>query len=410
MSAVWPKVSFDEAPLQIIDGDRGKNYPKQDECEEIGHCLFLNTGNVTKSGFSFGDCQFITEQKDNLLRKGKLIREDVIMTTRGTIGNVGYFNRHVPFENIRINSGMVIFRTEKEKLRPSFLYQYLRSEQFNKQVNSLRSGSAQPQLPIRDIKVIELTLPPLTVQEAISETIGKYDDLIENNKRRIELLEESARQLYKEWFVRLRFPGHEHVKIIDGVPEGWEKTTADQVINILSGGTPKTSVPDYWNGHIGFYTPKDSTNTVYVSNTEKTITHLGLEKCASKLYPKDTLFITARGTVGKLNLAQKPMAMNQSCYALVGREPVNQIFLFFAMQAEIQQVKNRAVGTVFDAIIKDTFKVIPFVVPPIRLIEELTDYAEPLLKQIDCLLISTEKLTQARDVLLPRLMNGEIVV
>jgi type I restriction enzyme S subunit len=224
------------------------------------------------------------------------------------------------------------------------------------------------------------------------------------------LLEESAQQLYKEWFVRFRFPGHEHIKIIDGAPEGWKKTTADQAINILSGGTPKTTVPDYWDGDIGFYTPKDSTNTVYVSNTEKTITSLGLEKCASKLYPKDTLFITARGTVGKLNLAQTPMAMNQSCYALVGKEPVTQTYLFFAMQAGIQQVKSRAVGAVFDAIIKDTFQVIPFIEPPERLIKEFTDFAKPILDQIDSLLTSGEKLAQARDILLPKLMSGEVAV
>ncbi|MCB1767943.1 MAG: restriction endonuclease subunit S, partial [Candidatus Competibacteraceae bacterium] len=97
MSVAWQKVTFDEAPLAIIDGDRGKNYPKQDEFSDTGHCLFLNTGNVTKSGFEFSHCQFITEQKDGLLRKGKLSREDVIMTTRGTIGNAAYFNGNVPY-------------------------------------------------------------------------------------------------------------------------------------------------------------------------------------------------------------------------------------------------------------------------------------------------------------------------
>ena len=102
--------------------------------------------------------------------------------------------------------------------------------------------------------------------------------------------------------------------------------------------------------------------------------------------------------------------MNQSCYALVGKHPVNQTYLYFAMQAGIQQVKSRAVGAVFDAIIKDTFKVIPFVLPPERLIEDFTDYAEAILNQIDCLLASTEKLTRARDILLPKLMKGEIAV
>ncbi|MCP5243441.1 MAG: restriction endonuclease subunit S [Burkholderiales bacterium] len=280
----------------------------------------------------------------------------------------------------------------------------------SKNISGYVTGAAQPKLSQKNLKVIKFDVPAYDVQVRIDDLISKYDDLIENNKRRIALLEESARQLYKEWFVRFRFPGHEHVKIVDGVPEGWKKETANKVIEILSGGTPKTSVADYWDGDIGFFTPKDATNTVYVSNTEKTITKLGLAKCASKLYPKNTLFITARGTVGKLNLAQQPMAMNQSCYALVGKDSINQFYLYFAMQAGIQQVKSRAVGAVFDAIIKDTFKVIPFVIPPKTLIEEFTDFVEPTLKQIDTLIVSVQRLVQARDILLPKLMNGEIVV
>ena len=131
------------------------------------------------------------------------------------------------------------------------------------------------------------------------------------------MLEQSARLLYKEWFVRLRFPGHERVKIKDGVPEGWEKLSAFDAMDVQSGGTPKTGTMEYWNGKIPFFTPKDATSHVYVLKTEKTLTEKGLKSCNSKFYPKDTIFITARGTVGNVNLAQADMAMNQSCYALL---------------------------------------------------------------------------------------------
>lgn len=222
------------------------------------------------------------------------------------------------------------------------------------------------------------------------------------------MLEQSARELYKEWFVRFRFPGHEHVKLIDGVPEGWAETTADEVIEILSGGTPKTKIREYWDGDIPFFTPKDATSTVYAFGTEKTLTQSGLDNCASRLFPKDMLFITARGTVGKLNLAQTPMAMNQSCYALAAKPPLNQYFLYFAMDAAIQQVKGRAVGAVFDAVIKDTFKVIPFTVPPEVLVAEFTSQVTPTVRQINILLQATRRLLEARDLLLPKLMSGEI--
>ena len=139
-----PNIPLEDAPLEIIDGDRGKAYPKQDELFDSGHCIFLNGNNVTKYGFNFSECQFITEEKDNFLRKGKLICHDVVLTTRGTIGNAAYFKPDIPYENIRINSGMVIFRCDKNNLIPDFLYYFLRSKLFHNQVQSLRSGVAQP--------------------------------------------------------------------------------------------------------------------------------------------------------------------------------------------------------------------------------------------------------------------------
>ena len=237
-------VDFEAAPFEIIDGDRGKNYPKQNEFSDSGHCLFLNAANVTRSGFEFSECQFITEQKDETLRKGKLQRDDIILTTRGTIGNAAHFHASVPYEHIRINSGMVILRCNVEKIAPTYLYHFLRSPSFHAQVNSLRSGVAQPQLPIRDMKRIKMPLPTLLTQRHLASILSAYDDLIENNRRRIQLLEQAARLLYKEWFVRLRFPGYEHVKVKDGVPEGWErKQLSELCTDIRESIDPKTLPP-----------------------------------------------------------------------------------------------------------------------------------------------------------------------
>jgi len=210
--------------------------------------------------------------------------------------------------------------------------------------------------------------------------------------------------------VHLRFPGHEHVRVMDGVPEGWERKTAFDEMDILSGGTPKTGVPDYWNGDIPFFTPKDSMDYAYALATEKRLTEEGLRNCNSKLYPKDTIFITARGTVGKINLAQTAMAMNQSCYALIGKPPLNQYYLYFALVDGVEQFRSRAVGAVFDAIIRETFNQIPFIVPDDKIIQSFTEHVVPIIKQIDVLSTEIRMLTQARDLLLPRLMNGEIKI
>ena len=116
MTGEWHTTTLEKAPLEIIDGDRGTNYPNQTEFSASGHCLFLNAGNVTTNGFEFSDCAFITPEKDALLRKGKLVRNDVVLTTRGTVGNSAYFDVSVPFDHIRVNSGMVIFRARQPAL------------------------------------------------------------------------------------------------------------------------------------------------------------------------------------------------------------------------------------------------------------------------------------------------------
>src|SRR5690625_2701416 len=130
MSSEWKILPFADAPLEIIDGDRGANYPKQHEFSKVGHCLFLNAGNVTKDGFSFSDCSFISASKDAALRKGKLEKEDLVLTTRGTVGNVAYYDNYVEFEHIRINSAMVILRLDADKLLPFYLYIFLRPQTF----------------------------------------------------------------------------------------------------------------------------------------------------------------------------------------------------------------------------------------------------------------------------------------
>lgn len=304
----------------------------------------------------------------------------------------------------------LIDRLDEAKLDRKFLYYLFNTKYVRGQISGSASGTKVRHTSPERIYRVKVRVPRVSEQARIASILSAYDDLIENSRRRIQLLVRAARLLYKEWFVHLRFPGHEHVKIKNGVPEGWEKKTAFDVMEVLSGGTPKTDVSDYWGGEIPFFTPKDATDSAYVFVTEKTLTETGLKNCNSALYRKDTVFITARGTVGNINLAAVPMAMNQSCYALVASAPLNQVFLFFALKESVEQFRSRAVGAVFDAIIRDTFKLIPFVVPEEKLVRLFTDYVEPILSQIHALMNQTQKLAQARDLLLPRLMNGEVQV
>jgi type I restriction enzyme S subunit len=262
------------------------------------------------------------------------------------------------------------------------------------------------------LKKLPVVLPDLISQKKIAAILSAYDDLIENNLQRIKLLEEMAQITYEEWFVRMKFPGHETAQWDKetGLPEGWERLTFFDVMDVLSGGTPKTDNPEYWNGTINFYTPKDAASGIYTQPTEKKITADGLKTCNSKLYPKDTLFITARGTVGKLNLAHEPMAMNQSCYALRAKDGLSQYFLYCSVYKAIDAFKGAANGGVFDAIVVDTFKFLFFVKPNVDVVNDFTVNVAPVFDAVFSLLKQNELLREAREILLPRLMTGVIDV
>lgn len=346
------------------------------------------------------------EEKD--FAKFSLNPGDIVIARTGTVGYAKLIRTNEP--SAVFASYLVRVRVDSDKADSGYVGRIVESHVYKRFVLSRVGGAAQPNANAKVLSSFRLPIPERSVQIRIASILSAYDDLIENNRRRIQLLEQAARLLYKEWFVHLRFPGHEHVTITDGVPEGWERKTAFEMMDVLSGGTPKTKNSNYWDGEIPFFTPKDATDFAYTFVTEKTLTEDGLRNCSSSLYPKDTVFITARGTVGKINLAQTNMAMNQSCYALVAKPPINQHYLYFSLAEGVEQFRSRAVGAVFDAVIRDTFKLIPFMVPALTLIQMFSGCTSPILRQIDVLSSKTRSLIQARDILLPRLMSGEVAV
>ena len=182
----------------IIDGDRGKNYPKQDEFSDTGYCLFLNAKNVTATGFSFENRMFITKEKDNALHNGKLERGDVVLTTRGTLGNLAFYDDSVPFENVRINSGMVILRMNKSVMTEVFFM-----EQFKLQLQSIKgkiaSGSAQPQLPISTMNKIRILLAPMALQEQFAAFVEQTDKSKYYSSLSFRYCQAAANTYRQEW-------------------------------------------------------------------------------------------------------------------------------------------------------------------------------------------------------------------
>ncbi|WP_347276247.1 restriction endonuclease subunit S [Coleofasciculus sp. FACHB-542] len=164
-----------------MDGDRGTNYPQKSDFYNEDYCLFLNTKNVRPDGFNFDTKMFITEEKDKLLRKGKLKRRDVILTTRGTIGNIAIYDESVEFDHIRINSGMLIFRPNENIIKSEYLFEVLRSSIMKSQIERFTSGAAQPQLPIKTL--VNFTFPvPKNVEEQ-SRIVSNLRELYTETQR-----------------------------------------------------------------------------------------------------------------------------------------------------------------------------------------------------------------------------------
>lgn len=328
----------------------------------------------------------------------------VVIGRKGTLGTVFYIETDFwPHDT-------TLWVKDFHSNDPRYVYYFFKTLN----VAHLDVGAANPTLNRNHIHPIPIMWPSLPVQLKIAAILSAYDDLIENNIRRIALLEAMAQALYREWFVRFRFPGNETASLVDSplgpIPDGWRVTAFTDVADVLSGGTPKTTEPTYWDGDIPFFGPKDARPNFYVTDTEKAITEAGLAACNSTLYPKDAVFITARGTVGKVVMPAVPMAMNQSCYALIGRNGIDQRFLFLLTRESVDQLKKNATGAVFDAIVVDTFRSLNVVQPPIHVTQQFGVSLSPLFESVINLLSQNTNLRRTRDLLLPKLISGEIDV
>lgn len=251
------------------------------------------------------------------------------------------------------------------------------------------TGSAQPKLSQANLNAVTLQLPHISEQKKIVAILGTLDDKIELNNKINENLERQATALFNSLY-----------------DQAETEVGFTDVIQILGGGTPKTGESEYWGGKIPFFTPKD-VGFPYTLNTEKTITETGLARCNSRLYPINTVFVTARGTVGKVGMAGVPMAMNQSCYALVGKG-IHQLLVYFYTLKTVDRLKHKASGAVFDAITTRDFDSESILTLSDADVETFLNVAKPIYQAILNNIMENQRLAILRDTLLPKLMSGEI--
>ena len=291
---------------------------------------------------------------------------------------------------------------------PRFVYyklQTLNLERFN-------GGVSVPTLNRNVLDTLPVKIPKRTLQDRIASVLSAYDDLIENNQRRIQLLEQSAQLLYKEWFVHLRFPGHEHVTITDGVPEGWARKTFADVCETVGGGTPSTKVSEYWGSDVTWIVPTDVTKNdcLILLDSERKITERGLRESSAKLVPPNTILMTSRASVGFFALIDIEVCTNQGFINIIPHDEEMRMYLLFNLMSRVAEIRSNAKGTTYPEISKGRFRQMDIVIPTKNLIVDFAKTVCDIMQQVRYLKHSTLTLTQARDLLLPWLMNGEVAV
>ena len=392
--------------LGTVSRGRSRHRPRNAASLYGGAYPFVQTGDVKRSGLYLK--VFEQTYSEEGLAQSKLWPVGTLcITIAANIAETSILDIEACFPD-----SVIGFNAYPDKADVRFV-KYLFDATLKMRFQLFTQGAAQDNLSQEKLLSIKFLVPEPAVQKNIADILSSYDDLIENNRRRIALLEEAARLLYREWFVHLRFPGHEHVKIADGLPAGWDWWTFDHVCDAIGGGTPKTSKPEYWNdGDILWYTPTDITRNSCLAllDSATKITEAGLRGSSAKMLPAGTVLMTSRASVGFFGVIDTPSCTNQGFISIIPNDPRARMYLLHNLMHRVGEIRSHAGGATYKEINKGKFRALLVVIPEASLLREFEEQASTLHAQVRSLHAINQKLAQARDLLLPRLMNGEIAV
>jgi len=384
---------------KMLDARKNKGEPKP----------YLANINVRWGSFdleNLREMRFEEREKERYgLRSG-----DIVMCEGGEPGRCAIWKDDMP--EMMIQKALHRIRPHPT-LDSRFLFYHFLKTGRNGGFDGLFTGSTIKHLTGKNLAKLQVPVPPLPIQTRIADILSAYDDVIENNKRRMQLLEEAVRQLYREWFVRLRFPGHENTRIIDGVPEGWERKPISEFAQIVGGGTPKTTVPEYWEeGEVIWVTPTDVTRNSHfcLLDSAKKITEAGLKNSSAKLVPCHSILMTSRASVGFFALVRSEVCTNQGFISIVPNDKLATPFLLLQLSERVEEIRNMGTGSTYPEVSRGKFKEFKVSMPSAKTISIFSEFVSPMFDQLWILKQQNQKLRAARDLLLPKLMNGEIEV
>ena len=398
---------------EVADIFSGYAFKSADMNSEGGTPL-IKIKNIADSAVSH-ECDAFLNKDFNLAKfeRFHLLRDDflVAMTGQGSVGRIGKMRDYKP--GFYVNQRVAIVRVNPEKANPVFIFYQIATRSNELELFKKANGAGQPNISAKQIGELPVVLPSTEQQQYIADVLSSYDDLIENNQKQIKLLEEAAQRLYKEWFVDLRFPGHETTPITGGIPEGWVEKTMEDICDSIGGGTPSTKNDEYYrDGKIKWVTPTDITrkNSLILLDTEKKITVEGLQHSSAKMVPPYTILMTSRASVGFFGLCKYEVCTNQGFISCVPYKENVRFFLLYNLMNRVDEIRGTASGSTFLEISKKNFRGLRIVLPTDSVLDEFTKLVFPMVRQMETLTKSIATLQEARDRLLPKLMNGEIEV
>lgn len=383
----WNSAILSDAVELVIDY-RGKTPKKlgSDWCNDGYRALSaknIKTGQIVQED----TIRYVDEELYHKWMKEEIKKGDIIVTSEAPFGQIYYWDSD---EKIVLSQRLFAIRIKKE-FDARYIYQYMTTPLFYEEMSARATGTTVIGLRQPELMKCKIKYPNIEIQKKISAILCAIDRKINNNMLINDNLLQQAQAIFSKYYA-----------------VSTEQKPFTELISVLGGGTPKTGNSNFWNGFIPFFTPRD-VGTPYTFQTEKYITESGLDHCNSRLYPKNTSFVTARGTVGKVSLAGIPMAMNQSCYALASKT-VDPILVYFYVLEAVASLKHKASGAVFDAIVTRDFDTEIVNVLNTEDSKIVLAIISPMMRTIHNNIKENIQLSSLRDSLVPKLMSGELDV
>jgi len=399
----WEYKTLDQ--LGTVSRGKSKHRPRNDPKLFGGKYPFIQTADVKNADY------YITKYSDTYnesgLAQSKLWDKGTLcITIAANIADTGVLAFPACFPDSIM--GFVPFEGVANTRFIKYCFDRLQRD-----CKQISQGTAQDNLSWEKLSTIKFCIPEYKEQCRIADILSAYDDLIENNQKQIKLLEEAAQRFYKEWFVDLRFPGHENTKIVDGVPEGWRVASIADICDTVGGGTPSTKIQSYYEkGDILWVTPTDITRNFSLAllDTEKKITPEGLKNSSAKMLPAETILMTSRASVGFFGMCKYEVCTNQGFISCIPKRENLQMYLLFNLKSRVEEIRQKAGGSTYLEISKTVFRELKIILPKDEVLAEYQKNVHDIFDEIYCRTEMIKSLVDMRNRLLPKLVSGEVEV